>query len=61
MAKLTLHWDTLDHETRIEILSHACMNTKLVNYEWDDFQAFEICIIRDTLDKWSKQTVAIDA
>lgn len=58
-SKLILHWNTIDIQTKAQLLSWACMNSNLENYEWCEIEKWEQDIINDCLSKRSKNTVEV--
>jgi hypothetical protein len=50
MAKLPMKWDEMSKETKEHFLSKACMNSRLSAYGWNEFQAWEKKIIKDTIN-----------
>lgn len=58
---LKLHWDTLDRQTREELLSIACVQVRYQHYDWDDMAKHIRLLIIDSLEKHSHSTVTINA
>ncbi len=61
MARITLHWDSLDKQTREEILLGACINTRMIHYDWDEMEPYLQALITDSLLHRSKGTVTVGA
>jgi len=58
---IELHWDTLDNQTKEELLSNACLQERLRHYEWSEFDNWVKLLIIDNLEKRSHSTVTITA
>lgn len=58
---LELHWDTLDSQTKEEILSKVCVNEKFRHYEWCELDNWLQLIITDNLETRSHKTVTLVA
>lgn len=56
---LTLNWDNLDTQTREEILSGACLNSRFAHYDWHEMEEWLRDIITDNIKLRSKNTVSI--
>jgi len=61
MGRIILHWDTLDQRTKEEILSGACINTRMAHYDWDELEPWLQALIKDSLLRRSKGTVTVGA
>ena len=58
---LELHWDTLDTQTKEEILSAACVNERFQRCEWEEMDTWLRAIIIDSLETRSHSTVTMEA
>ena len=56
---LKLNWDTLDKQTREEILLNACIQERYQHYAWNEIDKWLQCIITDNMEARSKQMVTI--
>ncbi len=56
---LKLNWDTLDKQTRVEILTNACIQERFQHYEWNELEGWLQVLITDNMELRSRQTVTI--
>ena len=56
---LELHWDTLNHLTKDELLSGACLQGGLRHYEWNEIDRWLQQLIIDSLERRSHSTTTI--
>ena len=56
---VTLHWNG-SHELREQLLSNACMQSRLAYYEWDELEEWERELIREQLETRTNLTVTIE-
>ena len=56
---LELNWDTLDKQTRTEILTNACIQERFQHYDWNELEEWLHDLIIDNMEMRSKQTVTI--
>ncbi len=58
---LELHWDTLDAQTKEEILSNACINERFQHYEWGELDNWLKLLILENFERRSRSTSTIIA
>lgn len=58
---LALHWNTLNNQTKQEILSGACLQERLQHYSWDELDNWLKSIIIVNMKMRSHSTVTIIA
>ena len=56
---MTLHWDILDEQSREELLSGACMNSRMAKYEWGEMATWMQLSISESLAVRSKGLVKL--
>jgi hypothetical protein len=56
---LNLKWDNIDFDTKVQILSNACLNTRFAYYKWDEIEEWIQFMIKDNMEVRSKKTVTI--
>ncbi len=47
---LELNWDTLDKQTRTEILTNACIQERFQHYDWNELEEWLHDLIIDNMD-----------
>ena len=56
---ITLHWDSIDKQSRNEILSMACIQERYQHYEWSELALWLQSLITDCLEIHTQKTVTI--
>ena len=58
-TRINLKWDSIDQQSREEILSGACLNSRFAYYEWCELEMWIQEIVLDSLKRRSHNTVTV--
>jgi hypothetical protein len=56
---LKLHWDSLDHQTKEQILFYACVNERYQHYEWSELEQWLKGLIVSALELRSNNATTV--